>query len=135
MSGSEIIEQVKDFYQMLLTDTEAAISRYVAEDIIWDNPLPEHIPFGGCYEGIEGLVSYLTKLAAEIEMSPLHITDIIASEGMAAAVGVEQDTQVKRTGKSYTMPFVHVLRFNKDGKVFHVREYNDTREMVQAFDE
>ena len=133
MSNNGIAENVREFYRMLLSDTEAAIERFVADDIVWENPLPEHIPFGGRYEGIGGLIEYLTLLAAEIEMSPLHFTDVIASDSKAAAIGVEHDTLVKRTGKSYTMPFVHVVSFNEDGKVFYVREYNDTREMVQAF--
>lgn len=133
MSSHGVTEKVQNFYQMLLTDTEAALECFVAEDIVWENPLPEHIPFGGRYEGAGGLIEYLTLLAAEIEMAPLHFTEIIANDGKAAAVGVERDTQVKRTGKSYTMPFVHVLHFNEDGKVFYVREYNDTREMVEAF--
>ena len=37
------------------------------------------------------------------------------------------------TGKRYTMPFVHVVHFNDEGRVNYVREYNDTREMVIAF--
>jgi ketosteroid isomerase-like protein len=58
---------------------------------------------------------------------------MIAGDGMVAAIGVERDTLVLPTGKRYDMPFVHVIRFNDDGKVTHVREYNDTREMVAAF--
>ncbi len=133
MSTNGAAEKVRDFYQLIVTDTQAAIERYVAEDIVWDNPLPENIPFGGCYEGIEGLVQYLTQLASEIEMSPLNITEIIVDENKAAVVGIERDTRVIRTGKTYTMPFVHVLKFNQEGKINHVHEYNVTGEMVKAF--
>ena len=133
MSSSGAAEKVKDFYQMIMTDTEAAIARYVSADIVWENPLPEGIPFGGRYEGVEGLVSYLTQLAGEIEMSPLNFTEIIADEDKAAAIGIEQNTLVISTGKSYTMPFVHVLKFNQDGKINYVYEYNVTSDMVKAF--
>ena len=67
-------------------------------------------------------------------MSPLHFTDVISTDGVIAAVGIEEDTLVMSTGKRYTMPFVHVVRFNTDGKIQHAREYNDTREMVAAFE-
>ncbi len=133
MSTNGAAEKVRDFYQLIVTDTQAAIERYVAEDIVWDNPLPENIPFGGRYEGIEGLVRYFTQLASEIEMSPLNFTEIIADEDRVAVVGIEQDTRVIRTGKTYTMPFVHVLKFNQEGKINHVHEYNVTGEMVKAF--
>ena len=126
-------EKVKDFYQLIVADTQVAIERYVAEDIVWDNPLPENIPFGGRYNGIEGLVQYLTQLASEIEMSPLNFTEIIVGEDKAAVVGIEQDTRVISTGKTYTMPFVHVLKFNQEGKINHVYEYNVASEMVEAF--
>ena len=133
MSTNGAAEKIKDFYQLIVTDTQAAIEQYVAEDIVCDNPLPENIPFGGRYKGIEGLVSYLTQLANEIEMTPLNFTEIIVDKDMAAVVGIEQNTRVIRTGKTYTMPFVHVLKFNQEGKINHVYEYNVTGEMVKAF--
>ena len=68
-------------------------------------------------------------------MSPLHFTDMVASDGVFAAIGVEENTLVLSTGKRYTMPFVHVVRFDAHDKVTHVREYNDTREMLAAFED
>ena len=133
MPTNGVAEKVKNFYQLIVSDTEAAIERYIAEDIVWDNPLPESIPFGGRYEGIGGLISYLTQLAGTIEMSPLHFTEIIADQDKVAVIGIEQDTRVIQTGKTYTMPFVHVLKFNQDGKINHVYEYNVTSDMEKAF--
>lgn len=133
MSNTENAQRAEEFYTLLMTDFEAATKKYIADGFIWENPLPDSIPFGGRYEGVDGLMTYLGALDAAIEMSPLHITDILADGPVVAVVGVEQDTRLKGSGKTYTMPFVHVLRFNEDGKIQHVREYNDTREMVAAF--
>ncbi|MEP1470137.1 MAG: hypothetical protein ABJK25_04125 [Halieaceae bacterium] len=66
-------------------------------------------------------------------MNPLHFDNMVAVDGEVAAIGMESDTLVRATGKRYTMPFVHVIKFNDQNKVAHVREYNDTREMVAAF--
>ena len=133
MAHPDLIEQTKAFYDVLLSDFATAESEYLAADFAWENPLPAGIPFGGTYQGADGLMRYLTEINAAIEMSPLHFTDLVANDSIVAAVGVEQDTLVRSTGKRYTMPFVHVVRFNTDGRISHVREYNDTREMVAAF--
>lgn len=133
MSVANLGDKALDFYQLVLTDFPAAVEKYVDPGIIWENPLPDHIPFGGTYNGIDGMGQYLTMLSQAIEMAPLDFTDVIANGNIVACIGVEADTKVVSTGKNYTMPCVHVLRFNDDGKIVHVREYNDTKEMIEAF--
>ncbi len=130
---TDYIALTKAFYDLLLNDFEAAVTQYLAEDFVWENPLPECVPFGGVYHGAEGLMQYFKGLSEAIEMSPLHFDEMIAGDGVVAAIGVEANTLVLPTGKRYDMPFVHVIRFNDEGRVTHVREYNDTREMVVAF--
>ena len=129
----DYIALTKEFYELLVSDFEAAVAKFVADEFVWENPLPEIVPFGGVYHGAEGLGKYLVGLSQAIEMSPLHFDDMIAGDGIVAAIGIEQNTLVLPTGKRYDMPFVHVIRFNADGRITHVREYNDTREMVAAF--
>ncbi|MGI9328263.1 MAG: nuclear transport factor 2 family protein [Pseudomonadales bacterium] len=126
-------ERTLEFYDLLLTDFPAAVEKYITQDTIWENPLPEIIPFGGVYQGPEGLGQYLQMIMAELEMKPLHFGDIIESGRIVSAIGDEKDTLVKRTGKRYDMPCVHVIRFDADGKVAHIREYNDITQMLLAF--
>lgn len=129
----DYIALTKEFYDLLLSDFDAAVKNFLADEFVWENPLPECVPFGGVYHGAEGLGTYLTGLSAAIEMSPLHFDEMIAGDGIVAAIGVEANTLVLPTGKRYNMPFVHVIRFNAHGRITHVREYNDTREMTSAF--
>jgi ketosteroid isomerase-like protein len=133
MNQADNAKRVADFYDVLLSDFPRAVAEFLADDIEWVNPLPDGIPFGGTYKGIERLGEYFTELDAAIAMSPLHFTDIVGEGNVVSAIGVEEDTLVKSTGKRYTMPCVHVLRFNDAGRIEHVREYNDIREMVDAF--
>ena len=133
ISALDYAALTRSFYELLLTDFEAAVAGHLAPDFRWENPLPASIPFGGTYEGADGLARYLTELTAAIDMAPLQFDDVIAGAGIVSAIGVERQTLVRATGKRYDMPFVHVVRFDDDGRVAHVREYNDTREMVAAF--
>lgn len=130
---TDYLELTREFYHLLLNDFDAAATRFIADDFVWENPLPACVPFGGVYHGVEGLGTYLTGLLAAIQMSPLQFDEMIVTGRTVAAIGVESDTRVVSSGKRYSMPFVHVIRFNDSDKVTHVREYNDTREMVVAF--
>jgi hypothetical protein len=48
------IALTKQFYDLLLTDFPAAAEQFLAEDFVWENPLPEVVPFGGVYHGADG---------------------------------------------------------------------------------
>lgn len=130
---SSLAQKAEEFYVLLLSDFEAAKTKYMTEDFVWENPLPDSVPFGGLYKGPQELLRYLGELNAAIEMNPLHITDFIVDGSTVVAIGIERETLVKRSGRRYTMPFVHVLRFDENGKISQVREYNDTTEMLKAF--
>lgn len=133
MNNAKNIKRINEFYEALGTDPERVINTLIADEFVWENPLPENIPFGGVYHGADGLRDYVQKIQAALEMTPLHFTDVVGEGDIVAAVGVEEGTLVKATGKRYTMPFVHVVRYNDEGKVVHVREYNDTLDMVAAY--
>lgn len=135
MNQAENEKRVTEFYNALAADFQGAVDNLIDKEIEWVNPLPESIPFGGIYKGADGLLDYFQKLSAAIEMAPLHFTEIVGVGNVVSAIGVEENTLVLSTGKRYTMPCVHVVRFNDAGKVNHVREYNDIYEMLKAFEQ
>ena len=128
------IELTQDFYTLLLTDFPRAVATYVTSDTVWENPLPDTIPFGGVYKGPEELGAYLAALTDAIHMNPLHFTDMICEGSTVVCIGTEENTLVKRTGKRYSMPCAHVVRFDAHDKIIHVREYNDITQMLLAFE-
>ncbi len=133
MTKDEITARVKEFYGLLLSDLPALFERGLAAgDIVWDNFLPEHFPFGGTYTGRADLERYVNELGAGIQINDFQITDILVDGNTAIAIGTEQ-SKVLATGKDYQMDWVHLLRFNGDGAVEYLREYNDTARMAVAF--
>lgn len=129
---SNMIATAKAFYSDVLTDPVAAAKLYLADDFLLENYLPDHIPFGGRYEGKAGLVQYLTELAQEIDMGPLDI-HAFTGDGAEVVLRGAEKSLVKSTGESYSMNFVHWLSFNEAGKLTNMREYNDTAKMAEAF--
>ncbi len=72
MSTDKHVALVKDFYQQLLSgNLEDVLTHFLAPDVVWENPLPEPIPFGGTFQGSAGvhrymgLISYLLGLGRE----------------------------------------------------------------------
>ena len=38
---TDYVALTREFYALLLNDFEAAVSKFVADDFVWENPLPE----------------------------------------------------------------------------------------------
>ncbi|RLA45898.1 MAG: hypothetical protein DRR06_06240 [Gammaproteobacteria bacterium] len=105
----------------------------LADDFVLENYLPEHLPFGGRYQGVSGFLLYMTEIAEAIEMGPLNMDEWVADARTVAVRGEEQSL-VRATGRKYNMRFVHWLTFDNDGRITHMRKFNDTDEMGKAFD-
>ncbi len=131
---TDYVNRTRDFYALLVRDFESALDKYVTNNTVWENPLPDSIPFGGTYSGPDGIREYMVALASTIEMSPLHFDEMMSQGSTVVAIGCEEDTLVKPTGKRYTMPCVHVVQFDNKHKVEKVREYNDITQMLSAFE-
>jgi hypothetical protein len=132
MSDTDLIAKAKDFYENLTADFPGYVNKYMAQDVVWINPMPPAIPFGGTYHGHAGLFEYFGEIVAVLEMHDLDF-DYTQSGNTVFAVGTERGTKVIPTGKTYDMDCVHVVKFNDDGMIIEVREYNDITNMYAAF--
>lgn len=132
-SVTDLAQHTRELYRLLTDDFAAVVNDWLAPGFVWINHLPDHIPFGGVYEGAAGLAQYGGELAAAIELKPLHIDEIIISDLSAIVIGTERNTRVIPTGKHYDMDYVHVARFNAQGKLTYLREYNQYEGMAAAF--
>ena len=130
---TELLEQAKAFYGLALSDPQRAANECLAEGFVLENYLPEHLPFGGRYDGPDGFLRYLGELAEAIDMGPLAMDEWVADAHTVAVRG-EEASLVRSTGRRYRMRFVHWLTFNDAGRITHMREFNDTAEMGEAFD-
>ncbi len=132
LHSDRLIEVAKNFYHGILNDPETAIRERLAKNFVLENYLPSQIPFGGRYEGPQGLVKYLTEISEALEMGPLKFHEWVGAADSVVVRGSESSA-VRATGKRYTMDFVHWLRFDENDRVVHMREFNDTDKMAVAF--
>lgn len=130
---SDLIDKAKAFYAEAFSDPIAACDKFLSNDFVLENFLPEHIPFGGRYEGTQGFLEYLGEIVAAIEMEPLEMDEWVADSMTVAARG-EDNGLVRSNGRKYRMRFVHWLTFDETGRIVFMREFNDTAALAEAFD-
>ena len=133
MSEEKNAAVVKDFYGLLLSgQAETAIQKYLTPDFVWANPLPHAIPYGGTFQGAEGAGRYLELIFGTLDLSDFQIDEVVAGGDRVVVLGRET-AEVKASGRRYSQEWVHVLRL-RDGRIEHLREYNDTAAMLAAFE-
>ena len=66
---SDLVNRAKTFYGQALSDPSAACDEFLASNFVLENYLPDHIPFGGRYEGASGFLQYLGEITEAIEMA------------------------------------------------------------------
>ena len=122
------------FIECMKTDFPASL-QMVAEDVVWINYLPEHVPFGGKYRGHEELIQYFGELSATFEVGEYidEEFEFIETGNTLVMVGAEENARVLSTGKVFDLPFVWVVKFNDEGKICYLREHNDTAAIGDAF--
>lgn len=133
MPDFDVATKTRELYRLLTEDFGTVVTEWLDANFKWINYLPAHIPFGGVYEGADGLSRYGQELISAIELKPLHIDEIIVEGLTAVVIGVEAQTRVLSTNKLYDMDWVHVVRYSQSGKLTYVREYNQTESMAAAF--
>ena len=135
MEKQQAIETVHRFMERLLTDFPAC-AKMLSEDFVWENRLPAHVPFGGRYEGVSGLQKYLEQLAATWVIGELVFFDFVfdPETRILAATGVEKSGKAISTGRTCDMDFVWEFRFDREGRLSYLREYNDTAAIGGTFD-
>ena len=133
MSGSNLIENFNTAIDALLHHPEK-VPDYFAEDVLWINYVPEHLPYGGEYRGLDELAKLFAQYVAALDIGKIEFDEyFVTADNVVIVTGKECDSRVKSTGKHYTMPFVWVARFNEHGKMNYLREHNDTYPMAEAF--
>ena len=127
---------VQQFYTEFLgaRDLAGFAETHFTTDIVWDNFLPEIIPFGGSWEGRAAVVDYLVLMMGQIRIKAFDIERILVA-GNSAVITGHEDSDVTSTGQGYGMDWVHILDFDDTGRVARAREHNDTAAMQAAFSE
>ncbi len=129
-----LINKVKNYITCVQSDFPDSLSM-LSEDIHWINLLPDNVPFGGEYNGHAGIIQYFEKMSPIFELGQYHFEEFefIETGNCVVMTGFESAAKVPSTGKVFDLHFVWIIKFNSEGKINYLREYNDTAAISSAF--
>jgi ketosteroid isomerase-like protein len=111
-------------------DLEAVLAR-LAEDVVWANPYPAHVPLSGEFRGHEGIRRFVSTIKGSSESLAFEPREFIAQGEQVVVLGWER-VRARPTGRIYENAWVHVWTL-RGGKASSVRVFGDTAAVSEAF--
>jgi ketosteroid isomerase-like protein len=103
----------------------------LAQDIDWDMPDIEGIPFAGKRHGVDQVADFFRILAECQEPREFRPDQFIAQGDQVVVLG-HGTFAVKATGAEFSSDWCHVFRVS-GGKIASFKEYDDTHQAAQAY--
>jgi ketosteroid isomerase-like protein len=122
---------VKQFYNCMLEKNVAGAMALLDEYIIWIEPGAPDVPFGGVYNGLDGIGRMFGSEAKTVQLMNFIPKNYFASQNLVVVLGSDSAT-VLSTGKTYSTDWTMFFTI-LDGKISMVQTYMDTNAIAKAF--
>jgi len=123
-------DAARTFYDALQRGDMTSAFALIDPEIRWITPAGL-VWASGPYEGIAALKTYFGHVAASITDLSVQIDELLPCGDRIVAVGRESGT-VKATGRSFSVPCVHLLSFSF-GRLKELVGFIDTARIADAF--
>src|SRR6266496_1403679 len=130
MSEQENINLVQKVYGKFKSGDIKALLNLLSDDIEWQLPEIENVPFAGKRRGHEQMGQFFESLVDTQEVQHFDPREFIARGDRVLALG-HYAFRVKSTGREFGGDFAHVFTVH-DGKVVKFHEYMDTAAVAAA---
>jgi uncharacterized protein len=131
MSEYENTNLVQQVYENFKSGDIKALLNLLSDNIEWELPEIENVPFGGKRRGHEQMGQFLASLVDTQEVQHFDPREFIAQGDKVVAFG-HYAWRVKSTGREFGGAFAHVFTAH-DGKVVRFHEYMDTAAAAAAY--
>lgn len=121
---------VKHVYENFKGGDIKAVLALLSEDIEWQLPEIENVPFSGKRRGQEQMGQFFTSLVDTQEVQHFEPREFVAQGDKVVALG-HYAWRVRSTGREFGGDFAHVFTVH-DGKVIRFHEYMDTAAATAA---
>ncbi len=130
MNEQENTKLVQKTYDLFKSGDGTFLKQF-SDDISWELPEMENVPYAGKCNGIGSVVDIFKRLDDAEENLIHEPTEFIAKEDKVIVFG-NFKWRVKATGNEYSSDFVHVMTV-KEGKINGFKEYMDTAVRSRAY--
>ena len=131
MSEQQNIDVVKQAYENFKSGNIEALLGLMSNDIEWQLPEVDGIPFTGKRSGLEQVGQFFAMVGDSQDVLRFE-PGLYIAQGDKVAVQGQYAWRVKATGRNYESDFAHVFTV-RDGKVTAFQEYLDTAVASAAY--
>jgi ketosteroid isomerase-like protein len=131
MSEQENTQVVQQAYQNFKTGDIKALIGLMTEDVTWQLPETENVPFAGKRRGHEEVGQFFATLADAQDVLKFEPQEFVAQGDKVIALG-QYTWRVKASGREYGGDWAHVFTV-RDGKISGFHEYMDTAAATRAY--
>ena len=131
MSEQENVAIVHQAYNNFKTGNIPGLLDLCSDDITWQLPQMENVPFGGQRTTRAGVGEFFALIDANEEALRFEPREIVAQGDKVVSLGYYQ-WRVKATGREFESDFAHVFTI-RDGKIVAFHEYMDTAACANAY--
>src|SRR5438045_3572127 len=121
MHVTENEKLVKQFYSYMLEGNVGGAMALVDEFIIWIEPTEPDVPFGGVYNGHDGIGKMFGSEAKTVQLKNFIPRNYFSSQNLVVVLGSDSAT-VLTTGKTYSTDWTMFFTI-LDGKISMVQTY------------
>ena len=114
-------------------DTESVLNLFADNAMIYGPTSSIKIlPWGGTYNGREGVKQFFNLLGEGLDIEQFDIIDFIAEREKVAVLGFIRGKAIM-TEKPFETYFVHIIKVDRsDGKIVEFRVFNDSGSLAQS---
>jgi len=131
MSEQQNTNLVQKAYENFKSGNIEALLSLISDDVEWQLPEVENIPFTGKRTGLESIGQFFAQVNEAQDVLQFE-PGLYVAQGNKVAVQGHYSWRVKATGRSYESDFAHVFTL-REGKIVGFQEYFDTAVAAAAY--
>ena len=131
MSAQENLKLVRQGYEHFKSANIQALLGLFSEDIQWELPEMQNVPFSGKRRGREQVGQFFASLSKEQEVVQFEPREFIADDKQVVVLG-HYSWRVKSTGQKFESDWAHVFTV-RGGRIVRFREYTDSAAATAAY--
>ena len=131
MSAEENKRVVQAIFEAFGRGDVPGVLSHLSEDVTWNVPGPEAVPYFGDRRGHAGATEFFVQLGTNVEFESFEPGVFVADDDRVVALGRERG-KVRATGKTFDNDWALVFTFD-GGKVTGFQIYENTSAIAEAF--
>jgi len=120
---NDSVQTAEQLYAALDGDDVSPFLDLCADTVVVDYPANGSLPYGGRWEGRDGVAAFLDAHDAAEEILAFEVRRFVADGDLVVAIG-EFTGRAKPSGREWSTPFVHLLTI-ADGRLHHWQAFFD----------